>query len=324
MRIKVFFVFLCIIENMGIDRTQKLILSAFFFLSLTSQILFSETSVANFVQFQPGARSAGLSGSFASVSGDLWNVFNAPSEMALLKGFHAGLTHVIYIEGISYEAAAASFPISKKDFRPPVMSAGLLYKHYNLLLTDEGGEYTGGQIAPADLCGIIGLSFYLRRNMILGLNAKFLYTSIDESQSWAPALDGSFLLRTMSDENPFHVLFAFQNLGIPVGFGSDKNYLPLNLQFAAVYRVCNTSFTVIDINAVVRQTIFQSPEILTGYEQTIGNLFTYRIGFRFIDTDWGWISFGAGFRLQAIKIDYSFQPLTRMGAVHQITCEVRT
>ncbi len=306
------------------ERLSYYIISTAFILLLSNNYrLHAKTSAVNFIQLQPGPRIASLSGAFASISGDPWNLFNAIAETTLATTVQIGLSHVISIEDIYYEAVAATIPLTKKSIYHKTLSAGMLYKHYNLSLTDEGGELTGQQITPKDVSGVVGFASEINKNISVGLGAKYIYSLIDNYSTWALAFDASIMYRTMLTEEPIHFLFSSQNMGTSMQYAEKKESLPITFHLTSVYRVLDTMFHTIDLNMGVKKIVYQSIELMAGYEHVLGNVFVYRVGYKIISDGLGWISLGAGLKYKHYIINYSYQPLIQLGTIHQIGIEFR-
>src|ERR1035437_5098171 len=199
----------------------KLALALFISLLLNNTI-FSQNTY-DFLRLDLSARAAALDGTFVSNTDDPNVIFYNPAGLKMLDGSPISFSFLKYLLDINF----ASITYSTELENIGRVAAGIKYVNYGTFTgADEFGNITGNYGA-AEAAFVVGYSNVLDNNFYYGVNAKFIYSSIDDRSSSALALDLG--LNYNVPEQEFSVGFAILNAGAQLSsYYSTKESLPLD------------------------------------------------------------------------------------------------
>ncbi len=303
----------------GINFYNKLCLPVLYILifSIFAFPLQAKTPTANFLQAEIGPDIAGLAGSVSFFNKQGWLLFYNPAGLSLVDEIQTGISHIISVENIYFEGAYISFPMDKVINRKDVIAVGLLYKHFDLLLTDKGGELTGEQLSPKDFGLLLGYSLQLNLHLSLGISFKYIKSIIEPYSGSTFAGDIGFFYKTDILSKPLILSLSIQNIGTKMKMIQKEEPLPLIFRSDISLNVLKAKIHSINLIFSGNKNYYFPFRLNVGYEHFINKIFVYRIGYKLLNDDLGWITVGAGVHYKNYSFNYAYQPLIKFGAIHQ-------
>ena len=297
-----------------------MILSGFSFFALAS----TGTSGAAFLKIIPTARISSLGNTGALISG-LESIFVNPAGLAAVDGSAITLSQVNWLEGINYSNLAWA-----KRFSCGTFGVGVNYLLVpDIVKYDSSGNKLNETFAPNDLAINFG---YGRKAQISGLesnvgvNLKFIKTTLDDKTAQAVALD----LGCQSEiaNTPIWLGLAIQNLGTELKFDRESDPLPLNIKLGLKYPLVLKQ-QEIDLASDLNYTNDSQFWAAAGveYQKTFGAISTaLRLGWRSGVSGlsgYAGLAAGLGIGWRGYTLDYGFAPYGDLGDSHRITLGIR-
>ncbi len=292
---------------------------SFFAVSTHGQTLFE------FLKVDASPRSASLAGSFVAASEDPNIIFYNPAGIATLKDIPVSFSYIKYLMDVNMAALAASY-----DFKGiGRFGAGVQYINYGSFNEMSEDGIKTGEFHVADFAFTLGYSNILDSNFSYGVNAKFIYSGIQDRSSTAVAFDLGLLY--IFPESNWSFGFSVLNLGNQLkAYYTTKEDLPVDMrlgfakQFAAVPLKIYFSFN----NMADREDKFLDhfKHYTFGGELRLSKVLKARLGYDTqihkdlkIGTTAGLAGLNLGFGITAgnYLFDYSFSSLGPVGSLHR-------
>ncbi|MBN1150157.1 PorV/PorQ family protein [candidate division WOR-3 bacterium] len=187
--------------------------------------------------------------------------------------------------------------------------------------TDQQGNVLGEFSYSIIMPGLV-LAKDINPNFSAGLGAKFLYSSVDEYNAAVFSFSAGGIYR-FPEINGFSIGACVENIGLTIkAYDEEKDPLPLKftggVSFARDFYALNADFS----KASDARFIFAFGGEIKPYK-----MIALRAGYSTKGTEYktgdsndlmSGMSFGAGFFLQKISLDYSFVPMKDLGYSHKI------
>lgn len=158
----------------------------------------SDNATYAFLRNDASAHAAGLGGSFVSMVDDPNGIFVNPAIIGTLNARQ--ISFGFFKNIVDINAGNASYGQHIEDFG--WVGAGIQYVNYgSMTQTDELGNRLG-TFSANDLAVTANYSNLMYDNLIYGVNAKFIFSSIAEYRSTAIAFDLGLLYTV--PRNPSH------------------------------------------------------------------------------------------------------------------------
>lgn len=271
------------------------------------------TTAGSFLQFEVGARPAGMAGaqvgSAEGIMGQFWN----PASLAWLSEPQVGAMHASWLEGLSYEWLGYASPVVR---RWGVGSASLTYFHMpSLNGVDEFGNPTG-DFKVYDLAFTAGLARRVVPGVSLGVNGKVIRQTLGPISGTTVAGDLGAVAR-------FHettVGATLQNFGPSISFDGSAYPLPQQLRFgasrefydhrvllAADFNLPRDYYHDIRLGAELRP--YEMVALRLGYRRELGSSGDPQSG----------LSFGLGLHVKQLNVDYAMTPSNEFDNVQRIS-----
>jgi hypothetical protein len=298
----------------------------FFFILLLNNSIFSQNTY-DFLRLDMSARAAALGGTFVSNTDDPNVIFYNPAGLKTLTGSPISFSFFKYILDINL----ASITYSTEIENIGRFAAGIKYANYGKFTeADEFGNVLG-EYGAGDAAFIVGYSNSLQDNFYYGINAKFIYSSIDKYTSTAMAVDLG--LNYNIPEQAFSVGFAILNAGAQLSsYSTTKENLPLDFTVGASKKLAhlplNLSLDFHRLNDTQSNFISHLKAFSVGAEFTLSKVFRLRLGYDnmrrqelTIGTTAGLAGFnmGLGAVIKGYNFDYGYSSLGEIGAWHRIS-----
>jgi hypothetical protein len=305
----------------------KLALTLFTVLLFNISIFSQSTTPYEFLRLDLSARAAALGGSFVSNVDDPNVIFYNPAGLKMLTGSPASFSFLKYLLDINFASITYSTEI-KSIGR---VAFALKYDNYGKFVrSDEFGNQMGDYSA-GDAVIIAGYSNELDKNFYYGVNAKFIYTTIDNYSSTAIALDLG--LNYNLPDKDLSIGFAVLNVGSQISaYINTKEKLPVDVTAGVSKSIPHTPLRIsLDfhrLNDSQPDLVSHLKAFSIGTEFTLSKVLRLRLGYDnqkrqdlSIGTFAGLSGFsiGLGANVSGYSFDYGFSSFGAIGALHRIS-----
>lgn len=306
---------------------KKAIAILFLFFGVYLQSNASDPTTYDFLRLPVGARSAGLNGSFVSMTNDPNGIFINPATLSTLGSRKASVGFVRHLMDVN----AGNLSYGQHFEGLGTIGGGIIFIDYGSFeLTDESMNRLG-VFGARELAIVTGIGREIGESILIGANLKYIYSTISTFSSSALALDLG-LLYSIPEEN-ITLGASILNLGSQLTkYSNTRESLPLDFKIGITKKPEHLPVLLnLNFHKLVETTggILQRFENFTaGAEFLMTESFKLRLGYNNeqrkelkIGTSSGLagFSFGAGFSYQMYELDYSFNSYGKIGDIHRIS-----
>lgn len=287
------------------------------------------TTSFEFLRSQYCARGAGMGGNLMAIKGDINAMLYNP---AALSGNNEQLWSVNYIDHlIDFNAGNISYAQPFRNWGN--FSVALLYFNYgNFDETNEFGEVTGRTFSASEFALNIGYSNKLGAGFDYGLGIKYIYSSLENFNSSAIALDAG-LIYSVPGVRDLTLGVTLLNLGTTIDSYTDyKDRLPLILQIGLAKRLEHLPLLITgsfqDLSSGKDGITDQLTRFSLGGEFDISEIIKFRLGYQNeINQDvkplgrtiLSGFSLGLGIYWRQFRLDYSYSNFGDLGNQNRIS-----
>jgi len=274
---------------------------------------------ASFLRLGIGAREAGMGEAFTGAAYDADTISWNPAGLAQIQRPEVSLMHYSFVADTNYESVAYAQPFGFGTL------AGSL-----VLLNTAPFDITGGN-APSVSAGDYVLSVgYGNRlgalypfhswldRLLVGANLKTVGMGISGSGSYQfLALDLGAKYDTQVEG--LSLGLDLQNMGLAMNALSASDSLPFAARLGAAYAWKEWLGTADLVRYLDQTTYFH-----LGAEGMWNEKLAYRMGLKFGDPSvngFQSMTFGAGYMLRDVRLDYAFVPYGVFGATHRLSLD---
>ncbi len=224
--------------SVNIKQYFLLIISVIFF-TLSSAAQVGGNSVYKFLNLTSSARTAAMGGNFLAVKdGDLTQALFNPSIIDPQMDNSLALSFVDYFTDVNYGFASYAKSFDKIG----TYHATMQYINYGkFTYADETGQ-TYGDFSANELALNVGWGRSLDSLWSIGSNLKFIYSGLDEYQSFGIAVDvaGTYY----NPKNKFTMSLIFRNIGSQLKPYTSGNFepIPFEINFGISQRLKHLPF----------------------------------------------------------------------------------
>jgi hypothetical protein len=260
------------------------------------------SSSAGFLNFEVGARPAGMAGAGigigSGVTSQVWN----PAFLADINRPEVGAMHASWLDGLSYEWLGYAKPMGPKL---GVGSISVAYFHMPSFTGYDAMDNPIGEFKAYDMAVTMGLARSLTPALSVGANARLIRQSLADVSGTGAAVDFGATARVAGTT----VGASVQNLGPDLSLDGVKSPLPRQVRFGMsrpFYE--NRVLLAADLN--MPSDYYK--DFRVGTEVRPHELIALRLGYRHElgtsgDPQDG-LSFGVGLRWKALTVDYAMTP----------------
>jgi hypothetical protein len=281
----------------------------------------------SFLRNDIGARAAGLNGSFVSMTNDPNVLFYNPGALTSLtesKGSAGFLKHLLDVNGgyLSYTRSIQGIG---------TMGAGILFMDYGSFTQTDESMNTLGTFGARDIALVVGIGRSIDEVTSVGVNLKFIHSSIAEFSSSGLALDMGVLYQIPSQNITLGA--SVLTLGTQIKtFSGTKEPLPLDVKIGITKR---PEHLPVLLNLDFHHLTDQQDDMLShfsafslGAEFLMSESVRLRLGYNNqqrkelklgTSANLAGISFGGGIVLGDYVIDYAFNSYGKIGSLHRIS-----
>ncbi|MEN8193127.1 MAG: PorV/PorQ family protein [Bacteroidota bacterium] len=291
------------------------------FLSLLPVINLFAQSTYDFLRIDMSARAAALGGTYVSNTSDPDVIFYNPAGLNIIENTPISFSFVKHLLDINLASLSTTFEIGGLG----KFGTAVQYINYgDFDRADEYGNITGN-FSAGDLSVILGYANALAENFYFGINAKFIYSNIDDKSSMGAA--GDIGLQYIIPQWGWNIGFSVLNMGKQLTYYSyTEEEIPTTIQFGVSKKLAHTPlelfFAFNRLNADNRFEYFNA-----GVEFTLSKVIQLRFGFdpserkeQKVGSSSGLagFSFGLGVNLSGYKFNYAYSSMGMIGAMHRI------
>lgn len=281
----------------------------------------------NFLRLDVSARAAGLNGSFVSVTDDPNLLFYNPAGLATLSSAKASLSYLKHL--IDFHGGSISYgrPFAPLGF----VGVGITYMNYGSFTETDASMNVLGSFGANEFAAVIGIGVPLNEHTNAGISLKGIFSTIASYRSSAIAIDLG-LHHSIPSEN-ITVGVSLLSFGRQLRvYNATRESLPLDFKVGITHRpqhlpaLLNLNFH--RLNEKQNSFFDRFTNFTFGGEFLMSDAMRLRVGYNNeqrrelkIGSGLGLtgISIGGGIVYGNTTVDYSFNSLGRIGALHRIS-----
>ncbi len=295
--------------------------------SLLASVAGAQTSTYGFLRNDASARSAALNGSFVSMTGDPVGIFYNPALIATILHRSASasfLKHILDVNG-------GSLAYSQEWEEVGQLGIGIQFLDYGTFTRTDASMNRLGEFGSRDLAVVAGVGRSVEGIGSVGINVKFISSSIAEFSSSALAVDFGYLYQL--PEEGITLGASLLNIGSQLrAYAGVRENLPADLKIGLTKRpehlpvFLNLNFH--HMNEDQPQFLDRLSSFSFGAEFLMSEAVRIRAGYNNelrkelkLGTSAGLagFSFGGGLLVKEYQIDYAFNSFGRVGSLHRFS-----
>ena len=292
-----------------------------------STALFTQQTTYDFLRTDVSARTAALNGSFVSMKDDPNVLFYNPASIGTLTTPKVSASYVNHLMDVN----AGSLSYGQTLEGVGSVGAGILYMNYGSFSRTDELLNVLGTFNAAELELVAGIAAHYDDDILVGMNVKYIYSSIAEYTSTAFAVDLGFLYDIPSQN--LSIGGSVLNIGKQLkSYSGVHELLPLDVKFGITKRPEHLPvFLNIDfhrLNESGDKFIDRFSNITIGAEFLMSTSLRLRIGYNNkqrkelktgTSAGLGGFSLGAGLVLKDYQIDYSYNSYGDFGGIQRFS-----
>lgn len=306
---------------------MKKLQAVFAALLLFSGAAFSQQHTYDFLRLDVSPRAGSLAGSYVAADDDPNVIFYNPAGIRATDKMPVSFSFTKHLTDINMSGLA----IARNFQGIGTFSLGVQYINYgSFSYADESGLRDGRTFGAGEAAFLVGYSGLIADNFYYGVNAKYIYSAIENYSSSAMAADIG--LQYAMPEQLMVIGFSALNLGGQIdAYSGTKEDLPVDVRLGITKKLehmplrLSVSFNRINEDADNFGNRFK--HFTLGGEFTLSKVLRLRIGY---DNDkrkdlkigstagLGGFSLGLGALIDRYNFDYAFSSLGSIGAIHRI------
>lgn len=286
---------------------------------IVTQVLGQNTY--DFLRLDPSPRAAALGGAYVAINDDPNIVFYNPAGIANIENIPISFSFLKHLLDINSVSLASTFNIAGIG----KFASSLQYMNYgDFEERDESGNKLGN-FNPSDLAFTIAYGNSFDKNLTYGVGLKLIYSNIADNSSFGIA--GDLGIQYSLPENGWNFGFSILNLGNQITYYNQiSEDLPTSIQLGGSKKLAHMPlqffFAFTRLNDENRFEYFN-----LGAEFTLSKIIQLRFGYDNIKREeykvssssgLGGFSFGIGVDVKGYDVDYAFNSMGDIGAMHRI------
>jgi hypothetical protein len=282
---------------------------------LAIQFSTAQDGTYDFLRTDVSARSAALNGSFVSMTDDPNVLFYNPASLGTISSTKVSVSYLKHLLDVNSGTLSYARPIGQAG---STIGAGVTYIDYGSFTETDASMNVLGSFGAQELAFVAGIATRYGERVLVGVNAKFIYSSIADYSSTALALDlgvlyevpeqgitiGGSILSLGKQLKTYAGVSESLPLDVKIGITKRPEHLPvlLNLNFHRLNQVSDKFFN-------------RFASFSFGAEFLMSESFRLRAGYNNdqhkdmkLGTSAGFAGFsmGGGLVLKDYQIDYAF------------------
>jgi len=269
-------------------------------------------TAASFLDIDVSIRGAALGGTGLAVPGGLHSGNDNPAGLADLRSQRAGILHGAWFDGLSLEWAAYGTDVGEKG------SAGLsatFLRSDALPRYDDFGN-PDGEFHVYDAALTAAYAHRFPRGVQAGLAVSGIRQTVDDLSAHGFSAD----LGVAWNVGPGRLSAVAANLGPDVSFEGEEAPLPTTFALGAAAPLLSNRVLV---SAAANFPQHYHEDVRVGLEVQAIPAMALRVGYRHVlgegsDDALTGLTYGAGFALSGVRLDYGYQPFDDLGDTHRM------
>jgi len=306
---------------------MKYVFLFLFLIGFLSPLRSAQPSTFNFLRTDVSARTAALNGSFVSMTDDPNVIFYNPASLNTLIKPKASVSYLDHL--LDVYSATASYAQYLNGIGN--VGAGILYMNYGTFNRTNASMDVLGTFGAQELECIVGIATAYDEDIHVGINAKYIYSSIAEYTSNALAIDLGFLYSIPSQN--LMIGGSVLNLGKQLtAYNGFTESLPLDVKIGLTKRPEHLpvylSLNFHRLNESGQNFIDRFSRFTVGAEFLMSGSLRLRVGYNNkqrkelkMGTSAGLAGFsmGGGLVLKDYQVDYSYNSYGHIGGLHRFS-----
>ena len=301
-----------------------------FILALTgcaSTALLPQQRTYDFLRTDVSARTAALNGSFVSMKDDPNVLFYNPASIGTMSTPKVSVSYVNHLMDVN----AGSLSYGQTLEGVGSIGAGILYMNYGSFNRTDELLNVLGTFNASELALVAGIAAHYDDDFLVGMNVKYIYSSIAEYTSTALAVDLGFLYDIPSQN--LSIGGSVLNIGQQLkSYAGVAELLPLDVKFGITKRPEHLPVSLnIDfhrLNEGGDKFFDRFSNITIGAEFLMSKSQRLRVGYNNkqrkelktgTSAGLGGFSLGAGLVLKDYQIDYSYNSYGVFGGIQRFS-----
>lgn len=240
----------------------------------------------------------------------------------------AGLARLAYAEaGFSYNHWAQDVSLQHLSLAVPTRRYGAFALQGTLLRTEPipGYDNSGTQVSnvwvrdiaagPSYALRVMGPENNRRLGLFAGASFKYVHSSLDTASASSYMGDAGVLYARLLGPGEISGGLAALNVGRGPLFDTERHLSPSNYRGGLGYRL-NVFGDPLSVVFEVKKPRDEAFSHATGFEYTIKNILSWRMGFISHKQLGNGLRFGAGFKLKVLTVDYALTHQGDFGFTH--------
>jgi hypothetical protein len=289
--------------------------------------LFAQQSIYNFLLTDVSARAAAMNGSFVSMKDDPNVLFYNPASIGTLTMPKVSVSYVNHLMDVN----AGTLSYGQYIEGIGSVGAGIIYMNYGSFNRTDELLNVLGTFSAADVALVAGIAAHYDENILIGINAKYIYSSLAEYRSTALAVDLGILYDIPSQN--LSIGGSVLNIGKQLKtYAGINEPLPLDVKFGITKRPEHLPvFLNIDfhrLNESGDKFLDRFSNITIGAEFLMSKSLRVRVGYNNkqrkdlktgTSAGLGGFSLGVGLILNEYQIDYAYNSYGDFGGIQRFS-----
>ncbi len=297
-------------------------------LFLTASALHAQKPyVYDFLRNDASARSAAMGGSFLTIGDDPAGLYYNPALLNTIDTTRVSFTFFKHLLDINSGFATIATTMEEIGH----VAVGVNFNNYGAFeRTDKTGQAIG-EFGSSDIALTLGWGSMLGDGFSAGVSGTAVYSGIDDVSSAALSLGGGLLYSDTARR--FNAGLSVLHLGSQVStFGGVTEDLPLDLKLGVSHELrglpLNLAVTFSRLLDPTENFFDRFQSFAVGGEFRLSKPLRLRLGYNNqvrrdiafgASKGLGGLSAGLGILIKDYRIDYAFNGLARLGALHRVT-----
>ena len=289
--------------------------------------LFAQESTYNFLLTDVSARAAAMNGSFVSMKDDPNVMFYNPASIGTLTMPKVSVSYVNHLMDVN----AGTLSYGQYIEGIGSVGAGIIYMNYGSFNRTDELLNVLGTFSAADVALVAGIAAHYDENILVGINAKYIYSSLAEYRSTALAVDLGILYDIPSQN--LSIGGSVLNIGKQLKtYAGINEPLPLDVKIGITKRPEHLPvFLNIDfhrLNESGDKFLDRFSNLTVGAEFLMSKSLRVRVGYNNkqrkdlktgTSAGLGGFSLGVGLILNEYQIDYAYNSYGDFGGIQRFS-----
>jgi len=300
---------------------MKKIRTTIYLLFLTVSVFYGQNNAFDFLRLDSSPRASALGGAYIAETADPNVIFYNPAGIVNTKNIPVSFSYLKHIAGINSFSLSSAF-----DFMDlGKFATAIQYINYGSFDERDAAGTKLGTFSAGDFAFTLAYGNNVNNRLFYGGGIKFVYSGIADVYSMG--ILGDFGLQYIIPESNWKFGLSLLNMGRQISYyGTVNEEMPFSVQLGFSKKLAHTplqiffAFTRLNdedrfkyINAGAEITLSKIIQLRVGYDNKKREEFKVASS-----AGLGGFSFGLGIAVRKYHIDYAFNSMGSIGAMHRI------